>query len=341
MIFHLFKTGFCLLAIACCFNSCSKKIHLSYFSHSGSYALGTGKDTLHIRFLGTTCFLFTYKDNAVLTDPFISNPSARKVTFGKIIPDTAIIYDYVSPAELNKVRMVTVGHGHYDHLMDLPVMAKHIPADAKITGSATAHHLTAAAQLPQEKINAEEFTATLDSTGQRIFSSDFSIQILPVVADHPPHALGLTLYGGNYEHDLPAVPQKAKKWKMGEPFAYLIDFLEPDGSIAYRIWFQSSGAEYPKGFFPESILAEKPVDVGFYSTANKAPLHAYPGKIVAFTKPRIIFMAHWENFLRDKYKPVKTVQKGNQKKIYEYLHHRFGREAKVVMPHPKGEFRVF
>jgi hypothetical protein len=323
------------------FSSCSKEITPSLVSHSGNYPVASGTDTMCIHFLGTACFYFEYKNAALLTDPFISNPPFRKVTFGKVQPNPAIIYDYITTEQLSKVKMVTVGHAHYDHLLDLPEMAKHIPAQAKISGSATAHHLTAAAQLPQEKIIATNFTATHDAVGKWIYSTDSSVRIMPVISGHPPHAMGITLYGGTYINDLSTIPMKARKWKMGEPLAYLADFFNETNDIAFRIWIQTSGAEFPKAFFPKNILDEKSIDVGLYSTATGLRFEDFPEKIVAHTSPHVIFMAHWENFLRNKYKPVKTVAKGNQEKIFRFLQERFGNSSTVVLPHPNGKFQIF
>jgi hypothetical protein len=321
--------------------ACGKKIAPSIISHTGSYAIGAGTDTLQVSFMGTTCFYFEYHNTALLTDPFISNPPFRKVVFGKVRPDSAIIYDFITTEQLNKVRMITIGHAHYDHLLDLPEISKHIPATAKITGSATAHHIWAAGGQPHEKIVATPLAATCHNAGTWIYSADSTMRVMPVMADHPPHLLGITLYGGAYYSDLKKVPLRARKWKMGEPLAYLVDFFNRQHQIQFRIWIQTSGASYPKAFFPAHILNEKAVDVGIFSSATSMRLDDYPGRIVSYLAPRVIFLAHWEHFMRNKYKPVKAIPKGNQEKIYHYLKTQFGSQSAIVMPHPKSRFYVY
>lgn len=333
-----FKRALLAVLMVALFSSCSKKINDALISAHAQTDVSDSRDSLQLNFLGTTCFWMGYRGEAVLTDPFISNPPLRKVLFGKIRPDTAIVDDFVSKENLAKVSVITVGHAHYDHLLDLPYMQQSIPASAAIIGSPTAHHLVAASQPAQQKVIANDFAATATTEGKWIYSSSKNIRVMPVVSDHPPHFMNITLYGGSYSEDLKSVPDKSRKWKMGEPFAYLIDFMDSDGSIAYRVWMQSSGAEYPKGFVPASMLKNRSVDAAMVSVATDVNPASYPDKIIELLQPKTVFMIHWENFWRDKYKPLKTVQKGNPERLYQHLKKKFANTSRIILPKPGGKF---
>jgi len=320
--------------------SCSRKIDSSIVSTTAQVDIVGTNDTLNMRFLGTACLVLNYHGNSVLTDPFISNPPLRKLLFGKVYSDTAIIRDFITEKELSEVSTVVVGHCHYDHLLDLPFLKNFIQADAQVIGSPTAHHLLASAGLPQSFVDANSFAATNEQEGRWIYSNDKSIRVMPVKSEHPPHFLGITLYGGCYNRDLKTVPRKSRKWKMGEPLAYLIDFMKPGGQIATRIWFQSSASEYPLGFFPESLLNEHKVDIALLSVATGARYEHYPDRILNFLKPEAVVMIHWENLWRNKYKSLKTVQNGNPEKLYEHLR-KSGKKTPIILPKPGAKFSVF
>ena len=321
--------------------SCSKKIDDAIVKRAGDYDLPSRDDSLSIHFLGTASFWINYNGRAILTDPFVSNPPLRKVMFRSIYPsDTSIVNDFISPDELEQVEMVVIGHAHYDHLLDLPHMINYIPSSAKIVGSTTANYIISSSCIDHEQVAANNYAATNHSFGKWIYNSDSLMRIMPITADHPPHLMGITLYGGNYYEDLKAIPRKSRGWKMGKPFAYLMDFLREDGSIGYRIFFQSSGSEYPLGFFPEEMLDGRTVDIAILSIATDSPYEEFPDKILLLIKPKVIFLAHWENFWRNKYKSVKTVQKGDPEQLYFHLKEKFGKDTEIILPLPGGTFRM-
>lgn len=322
-------------------SGCSKRISdIAIIHQGGAIDIARQKDSLQIGFFGVASFLFEYKGRAVLTDPFISNPPARKVLFGKIRTDTALVDKYTPPSDLAKVNMVVVGHAHYDHLMDLPYMASHIPASAKFCGSRTMKHTLAAAKLPQQSISMNDIAADSLNIGQWIYSNDSMIRIMAGLSTHPPHFLKVILYEGPYTRDLEKMPLKTRHWKCGQTFSFMIDFLDNDKKdIAYRIFFQSSGAEPKQGFFPESVIHQKKPDVAVFGIANDHEQKVYPYEAVNFMQPDIIFVAHWENFMRAKEKPYKTVQTGNPEKFYQAIKTVYPNKS-IILPAPGASFII-
>lgn len=67
---------------------------------------------MKIQWLGTAGFRFEYKGSVILIDPFLSrNPGARPV-------------QSLGPKDLGPVSRILVSHGHFDHLTDVPEIAR-------------------------------------------------------------------------------------------------------------------------------------------------------------------------------------------------------------------------
>ncbi len=334
-----------LLLLACVIwlcSGCSKKIgDLSIIHHGGRLAQKIpANDSVKIKFLGVACFLFEFNGRSVLTDPFISNPPMRKVLFGKIKTDTALVNKYVSEQDLANVNIVAAGHAHYDHLMDLPYMAAKIPASAKFCGSQTMKHTLAPAGLSQALLPMNGLAADSVRAGQWIYSADSTIRLMAALSTHPPHFLNVILHEGPYTEDLDEIPTKTRHWKCGQTLSYLIDFLDDDKTtIGYRIFFQSSGSEPKNGFFPEAIIGERTADAAVFGIANDHKQRKYPYEAIDLMEPDVVFLAHWENFMRAKEKPYKAVQTGNPEKFYHAIKSAYP-DKEIILPAPGSYYSV-
>jgi len=103
-------------------------------------------DSLRIEFNGVASFYIQYKGSAVLTDPFLSNPSLSKVIFGKIKPNQELIKK-CNP-KTNYIKILSLSHSHYDHILDLPYFIPHLDDSTKIVGSKNSIILTKSLNLP-------------------------------------------------------------------------------------------------------------------------------------------------------------------------------------------------
>ena len=90
---------------------------------------------LQIQFYGVGCFRISYNGFDVLSDPFFSYLPFSQVAFGKIQSDPKQVDPYLP--QLQNVKMVVVGHNHYDHNLDLAYIAPHLDSQAVIAGSKT------------------------------------------------------------------------------------------------------------------------------------------------------------------------------------------------------------
>src|SRR5690606_41553051 len=62
----------------------------------------------------------------------------------------------------------------------------------------------------------------------------------------------------------------------GRTLAFLVDFLEDDGEIAFRIYYQDATAPPPLGFAPDALVAAHPVDVAILVPATFEEVDWHP-----------------------------------------------------------------
>lgn len=286
-----------------------------------------------IRYYGTGCFTIQRGDNALLTDPFISNPSTTQVLFGKVKTDVDYVERYINPATFGKVRMVISGHSHYDHLMDLPYLSRYIPETAPYLVNKTGKHILAFYGLPQQIIAMNDIMGDAQKEGYWYYSDDGNMRAMAFKSQHPPHFAGINLANKKYTADLEAEPLMMNDWQEGKTMAYLVDWLEDD-QIAYRIYFSSSLAKAPFGMFPKSILDEHPVDDLFISAALFSDFEAAPKPMIDLCQPKRVILMHWENFFRSKEKQIKELNKAELNKLKRLLNEEYGDAIEIIQPQP-------
>ncbi|WP_097303696.1 MBL fold metallo-hydrolase [Pseudomonas chlororaphis] len=271
---------------------------------------GQGLAEPKIQYLGVGGWLLHWRGEGVLLAPLFSNPSM----FGRWPPiavkaDPQRIDAAIGKLQVDDVTMLLIGHGHYDHLLDVPwIMLHHAPA-AMAYGSRTVVRMLHLAKVPAQRIKDVEDSMqvvagclperTAVSEPQWQTSSGGHIRALPIQSMHASHLLGYTIASGEAPEGLTELPGSVFGWKQGQSMAWLIDLLDkPNGEVAYRIHFQDSAATAPCGI-PVIGPKEKRVDVEILGVGSWRHAHDYPGKLLQATRPRLVLLGHWENFFRN------------------------------------------
>lgn len=249
--------------------------------------------TPSLQWLGVGGFLLHWKGEGLLFAPSFSNPAMPPL---RVVPDHEKIDRLMPPAD--DVTMLLVGHGHYDHLLDVPwVMQKHTPK-AKAYGSRTVGRILRA-ELPASRIvNAEASMARVGTPGQPgnwLYSDGGHLRAMAIESRHSPHLDGVVLFDGEVGHDLKRLPTAVWNWKTGQSLAWLVDLLDDQGRVVYRIHYQDSASRPPYGF-PPVLGDDKRIDVEILCVGNWDKVTDYPGALLRLTKPRLVVLGHWEDF---------------------------------------------
>ena len=142
-----------LLGSAGLLTACGAKLHQFPFDLGSGTANG-----LQATYFSVGCTLISYGGKSVLTDPFWSHIPLRAVATKPLVHDREEIDKHRS--KLKNVVAVLVGHGHYDHCLDLGQVTDDLREDAVIYGSQTLDRIFAKSNLSKPIIPVNDMTAT-------------------------------------------------------------------------------------------------------------------------------------------------------------------------------------
>ena len=286
-----------LLSMTACHRS------LKDFPFSPNRTAGEG---LEVTYFSVGCLRLRFGNRSILTDPFFSHLPFAQVAFGKTVSDPEQYGPYLKEVEGTDV--VLVGHSHYDHVLDLPVVAPVLAPHAKILGSRTLFHTYATSDLPRPIVTVNEHVATPEKKGSWIYIPEQHIRILPILSDHPTQYLFIHLFTEKLTADRESPPERAGDFQEGITIAYLVDFLHPEtGAIQCRTYIQTSSTGYPAGYFPAEIRDQHPVSVAVLAMDCANKLAKGEKSIADFLQPSAVVFCHWEDFFRPKTEAPKEI----------------------------------
>ncbi|MEM6271705.1 MAG: MBL fold metallo-hydrolase [Bacteroidota bacterium] len=256
---------------------------------------------LEIQYFSVGCLKLKVGDVAVLTDPFWTHLPAARVMLGKLRPDPQQIDPHLP--DLRDIEAVLISHGHYDHILDLPYIAPQLPPETVILGSTTSGHLLAPFALKPRFQSVNSTVADTGRAGTPQVTESGRIRIRAIRGQHPNHFWFIHLWGEQITAPLTEPPVWGREFQEGLTLAWLIDFLAEDGGIQYRVFFQSSSAPYPFGYFPEAIRAEHPIDVAILHKWFLDRERKGERSVLRDLGARHVMFCHWEDFFQPKTVP--------------------------------------
>ena len=324
-----------------------------------NYADADSSQKLKFKYLGSGGYFLSNGEASFLIDPFFSPYRMIPLNFKKIAtkPDNVELGLKDVSSELRETcEAIFVTHSHYDHLLDVPyVYNRYLDSSrAKVYGSESTKTILSNVIDPKRLVPVSDKVTTQDDMGEWIYLADSSIRVMPLKTEHAPHHKGIftiLLYNGeaqttekyeSYNSELASM--RVNKWKKGDVYAYLIDFLNED-RINFRTYLLSSASSPPDGFVAPEVLRQHKVNLALLGAASFANVENYPEGIINHVQPERILMLHWE----DLFKPYmdespRFIRANNFKELLPRLNEvypwKVDGDQKIYFPYPGVEIEI-
>jgi L-ascorbate metabolism protein UlaG (beta-lactamase superfamily) len=238
--------------------------------------LGAGREMtvggVTVRWLGTAGFALAAEGTTILLDPYVTRlPLAAMLGRAAVLPDDDAIHRFVG-----KAHAILVGHTHFDHALDVPVIARR--DGCQVYGSTSLAHLMA--------LHAEARRAVVVEPYKTYEVGPFAFEFVPSV--HSKLVLGL------------AVPSS------GELTCEHLDELSPREFRCGQVWgihVRGPGARfYHQGsadLVDDAMRSDhKGVDVFLCGIAGRRFTKRYLPRILGALDPRVVVPTHYDDFFR-------------------------------------------
>ncbi len=239
-------------------------------------------DSIKLKYLGTAGWEITDGQTKILVDPYISRvklgtgPSvSAKDDRATVQRDDYFVSDTVLIDRLiSNVDFILVHHSHFDHIADVPYIAKQ--TGAKVKASETACNILRAYGIPEEQLYAVK-------GGEDYQFENFSVRVLPTL-----HSIlnNKHYFDSRRYTEVPKAPLKVSEFIEGGSLMFLARFTN------HRVLTMGSMN------FIERELQGIETDI-LLAGVNRSQLglYKYNERLLAVTDyPKIIIPTHWDNF---------------------------------------------
>lgn len=237
-------------------------------------ARGDGIGRVRVRWLGTAGFAIEHDGHTLLLDPYVTRASLARCIVAPLHPDRAAVERHVPRADA-----IVLGHTHFDHALDAPLIAR--MTGAHVFGSRSAALLCRAQGVPADRVEDVQ-----GEPGQAPLVREvgpFTLRFVP--SAHSRFALGRVPFAGEIA-DCSDVPMRAEAYKCGAVFGVEI-------RVAGRMLYHMGSAE-----LLEASVDVKHVDLLLMCVAGWNTGRDVPERVARRLDPGAVLLSHWDDFMR-------------------------------------------
>ena len=241
-----------------------------------AYAPAATQETrLAITWYGVATLLFDDGDTQFLIDGFFSRPSQ---TDAQIAPEVDQIKRQIDRIGLHELAAITPVHSHFDHAMDVGVIAK--LTGASVLGSASTANIARGAGVPENQIK------TLEGDAGRYRFGAF--EILLIRSKHAPLVNGGPPMPGTIDHPL-VPPAVLIDWREGGSYTVIV--RHPAGTAVVQ-----GSAGYVAGALDDIEADVVLLGIGGLNQLGEDHAAKYQAEIVEAVAAQCVLPIHWDDF---------------------------------------------
>ncbi len=237
---------------------------------------GPGSLGVKFKWFGTNGWEITFGNKTILIDPWFVRSDIGFFS-GKFDPKAPLqVNEALISQHITKADQIIIGHGHWDHMMEIPFIAK--KTGAQVIGSETHANVLRASGVEEGKI--------VQVKGGEVMQFDgYTIEVFPAL-----HSMGPTKKYAVPGHrvSVPSAPTTVGDLPEGDSLIYLITI---GGKTS--IFLMSTA-----NFVERAIGGLKP-DVALVASIFANQIHDFTPRLLrALNFPKVILPTHWDNFER-------------------------------------------
>ncbi len=238
--------------------------------HGGDRAASAGD--LLVTWLGTAGAALEHGGKVLLLDPFVSRPGLRRSVAGPLIPDEAAIRRHLPRADY-----IICTHSHFDHLMDIPALAR--STGAMVVGSRSSCNYCRAVGLPESQLIEVH-------APHRLQLGPFAVTLRPSL--HVETPLGKPPLPGVIRPDA-RPPLRVNQFLNEETFGVLVETSTGETPLSL---FHLGSAR----FGPETLLGLR-CDVLTVALVGRQRTPGFTARLLANLRPRVVIPIHFDDLM--------------------------------------------
>lgn len=237
---------------------------------------GSGSSGVRFRWLGNNAWEIRFGTTTILTDPWLTRFHTGTYTPSGADPRTPLTVDpdKIDPY-IDRADLILVGHGHYDHITDIPYIAR--KTKATVAGTESHVNMLRALGAPEDQMSVVR-------GGEYMQFDDYTVEVFPSLHSMTGDRRQIP-FPGTRPGPPPPRPTTIADLVEGETLAYQI--TAPSG---FRILALSTA-----NFDERAVQGLRP-DLAIVATGGST-VHDYAARLMrALGNPDWVLPTHWDDF---------------------------------------------